>query len=136
MNTVGKQVSIVTISVKSNKRANQLVSKGIRIGEKKLRVKRCINSRPDTICGKCSTWRHTKHKCIGTRAKCPIYLENHTKYKHRCSQPGYRATVEVYCRSIVVRYLNCKRAYRATNNRYKISREVRAKCRKTGDSIE
>jgi hypothetical protein len=39
--------------VKSNERADEMVARGIRIGGKRLRVERYINSGSDTICGNC-----------------------------------------------------------------------------------
>lgn len=39
MNRLDEKVSMITITVKSNERADQLVFKGIKLGEKRLRVK-------------------------------------------------------------------------------------------------
>lgn len=52
MRRLNRIVLTITISVKSNKKADQLVASGIRLGEKKLRVERYTNSRQDIICGR------------------------------------------------------------------------------------
>lgn len=77
---------------------------------------------------------HAEHKWIDTRARCLLCLKNHKKSEHRCRQPGCKAAAGVHCRSIVVRYSNCKGAHKTTSNKWKAARETTAKGRKTGDS--
>jgi hypothetical protein len=52
--TVGRKASTITIIVKWNERADEMVARGIQMGGKRLRVERYINSGPDTICGNCA----------------------------------------------------------------------------------
>jgi predicted lactoylglutathione lyase len=51
---MGRKATTITIMVKSNERADEMVARGIRMGGKKLKVERYINSGPDTICGNCA----------------------------------------------------------------------------------
>lgn len=131
------KVSRITILVKSNERVDQGVARAIRLGGKKLRVKRYITSSSNTICGRYSCWGHAEHWCMqGTKARCSIYPENYKESKYRYTQLEYKTAAEVYYRSTVVRYPNYKGVYRATSNKCEIVREVREKVRKTENSRE
>lgn len=50
MRILNRQVLTISIMVKSNERTDEILVKGISLGDKKLRVKRYINSGPDILC--------------------------------------------------------------------------------------
>lgn len=97
---MNKQASTIIMIVKSNKRADEMVARGIKLGGKKLRIERYINSVLDTICGNCMRWGHAKHRCMpGTKTRYTMCAEDYKEKDHTCRQPECKVGKGVHCRN-------------------------------------
>ena len=67
-----------------NKTAGQKLTTEMWVAGNKFKALLFIPNKEDTLCGRCSGWRHSEFQCHQEELVCGICSKNHFTARHRC----------------------------------------------------